>query len=111
MAQGQSGNLDGLTITQAIRGDIGCGQVEFYIPDLRYKFYCYLSQISIPQVMKMVLNLTCYFSNKSFWDFRMLIARNCDKERYISQIGYLEFENAAHSYRPFPFFPSFVAPR
>ena len=65
---------------------------------------CYLSQISIPQVMKMVLliDLTCCYSNISLWDFRMSISRKNGKENRIPEIGYMEFENAAHSYRPFP---------
>ena len=53
----------------------------------------------------LLINLTCYYLNISLWEARMSISRKNCKESHIPQIGYMEFENAAHSYRPFLSFP------
>ena len=85
------------------REHVGTGYIFEYYDSRIYlicgtKGCCYLSQISMPQVMKIVLliNRTCYYSNRSLWDFRMSISWENDKARHIPQIGYIEFENAGH---------------
>ena len=87
---------------------------EFYMPDLRYKklllFVLNFNTTSdedgvIDQSYLLLLKI------KSLWDFRMSVSRKNDKESYTPQVGYIKYENAAHTYRPVPPFPSFAAPR
>ena len=51
----------------------------------------------------LLINATCYNVNKSLWEARRSISKK-KKESHIPQIGYMEFEHAAHS-GPFLSFP------
>ena len=66
-----------------------------------------------PEVMKMVYRSVLPASTQinHYGTMECQFQRKMTRKAILPQIGYMEFENATHSYMPFPLIPSSSSPR